>query len=188
MSVEPFWLEPRQVVLKDGTAVTLRPEEKGDLEPVWAMFSTLSEESLQYLPIPITRERVEGWFREIDYEKALPILGLVGTQEGERVIAASALGFSERGHDRHVTRFGITVHDDYQGLGLGMKLTAYMIEIAREKGLRKVALEVVTHNARAIHVYKRNGFTIEGKLEMSHWHYLLKEYGDDYVMGLLLTN
>lgn len=82
MGVEPFWLEPRQVVLKDGTVVTLRPEETGDLEPVWAMFSTLSEESLQYLPIPITRERVEGWFREIDYEKALPILGLVGTQEG----------------------------------------------------------------------------------------------------------
>ena len=188
MSVEPFWLEPRQVVLKDGTAVTLRPEEKGDLEPVWAMFSTLSEESLQYLPIPITRERVEGWFREIDYEKALPILGLVGTQEGERVIAASVLGFSERGHDGHVTRFGITVHDDYQNLGLGKKLTRYMIDIARAKELKKVALEVVTHNSRAVKVYQDCGFKIEGKLEMNHWNHVLKEYGDDYVMGLILEN
>jgi ribosomal protein S18 acetylase RimI-like enzyme len=188
MGAEPFWLEPRQVVLKDGTVVTLRPEEKGDLEPVWAMFSTLSEESLQYLPIPITRERVEGWFREINYERALPILGLVEEKGEVRVIAASSLYFSQMEHNKHVTTFGITVHDDYQNLGLGKKITEYMIEIAREKGLKKVALEVVTHNSRAINVYRRYGFKIEGKLEMNHWNHVLKEYGDDYVMGLILEN
>jgi hypothetical protein len=121
MGVKPFWLEPRQVVLKDGTVVTLRPEEKEDLEPVWEMFSTLSDESLQYLPIPITRERVEGWFREINYERVLPILGLVEEEGGERVIAASSLDFGQMEHNKHVASFGITVHDDYQNLGLGKK-------------------------------------------------------------------
>ena len=188
MATEPFWLKPKKITLNDGTVVALRPEEKKDLEPVWEMFSTLSDESLQYLPIPITRERVEGWFREINYERALPILGVVEEKGEERVIAASSLDFNQMKYNKHVTTFGITVHDDYQNLGLGKKITEYMIEIARKKGLKKIALEVVAHNSRAINVYRRYGFKIEGKLEMNHWNHVLKEYGDDYVMGLILEN
>jgi len=182
MATEPFWLKPKKITLKDGTVVTLRPEEKRDLEPVWKMFSTLSDESLQYLPIPITRERVEGWFRDLDYERALPMLGLVD----ERVVAVSSLDFGQMKHNEHLATFGVTVHDDYQGLGLGKRLTEYMIEIARGKGLKKVALEVVTNNSRAVSVYRRHGFVVEGKLKMNHWNHVLGEYGDDYVMGLIL--
>jgi len=61
-----------------------------------------------------------------------------------------------------------------------------MIGVAREKGLKRVALEVVTHNSRAISVYKRCGFVVEGMLRMNHWNHVLGEYGDDYVMGLIL--
>ena len=186
MATERFWLKPKKITLKDGTVVTLRPEEKRDLEPVWKMFSTLSDESLQYLPIPITRERVEGWFREINYERALPLLGFVEESGEERVIAVSSLEFSQMEHNKHVTTFGITVHDDYQGLGLGKKITEYIIDIARGKGLKKVVLEVVAHNSRAISVYRRYGFIVEGKLKMNHWNHVLDEYGDDYVMGLIL--
>ena len=52
MTSEPFWLEPRTVTLKDGTVVTLRPEEAGDLELTWEMFSTLSEGTLEFLLQP----------------------------------------------------------------------------------------------------------------------------------------
>jgi putative acetyltransferase len=182
MATEQPWLKPREITLDDGTLVSFRPEEKLDLEPVWEMFSTLSDDSLQYLPIPITRERVEGWFRDLDYEKALPILGLVD----ERVVAVSSLDFGQMKHNMHVATFGITVHDDYQNRGLGTRLTEYMIGIARMKGLKKVALEVVTQNNKAISVYRRCGFTVEGMLRMNHWNHVLGEYGDDYVMGLIL--
>lgn len=186
MADERPWLKPKKITLKDGTLVILRPEERRDLEPVWTMFSTLSDDSLRFLPIPITRERVEGWFRDLDYERALPMLALVEEKGEERVVAVSSLDFSQMGHNKHLARFGITVHDDYQNLGLGKRLTEYMIEIAREKGLKKVVLEVVTHNSRAISVYRRHGFVVEGRLEMNHWNHVLGEYGDDYVMGLIL--
>lgn len=175
-------MNPKKIVLKDGTPVTFRPEEKRDLEPVWEMFSTLSDESLRYLPIPITRERVEGWFRNLDYEKALPMLSLVD----ERVVAVSSFDFGQMKHNMHVATFGVTVHDDYQNRGLGTRLTEYMIEIARMKELKRVALEVVTHNSRAISVYRRCGFAVEGRLRMNHWNHVLGEYGDDCVMGLIL--
>jgi RimJ/RimL family protein N-acetyltransferase len=183
MAAERFWLEPRRLRLRDGEEVTLRPEAAPDLEPVWEMMASLSEESRQFLPVRFTRERVEGWFKEIDYDKVLPILAIA---EGGRVVASSTLVFSGMEHNRHVATFGITVSDDYQNRGLGTALTRYMVEIARAKGLRRLSLEVVADNLRAVKVYERCGFAVEGRLRMSLWNYVRGRFCDDLVMGLVL--
>lgn len=183
MAAERFWLEPRRVRLRDGEEVTLRPEVASDLEPVWGMFSSLSEESLQFLPVRFTRERVESWFKEIDYDKVLPILAVV---DAVRVVASATLSFGSMEHNRHVATFGITVRDEYQNRGLGTALTRYMVEIARARGLKRVTLEVVADNLRAINVYERCGFVVEGRLRMGHWNYIRGGFYDDLVMGLLL--
>ena len=39
---------------------------------------------------------------------------------------------------------------------------------------------------RAIKVYERRGFRIEGRLERNHYNYITGEYGDDYQMTILL--
>ena len=186
MDAPDFWLMPHEIVLRDKRTVILRPEEDKDLEPTWEMMSTLSRESLQYLPIPFTRERVEGWFKKIDYNVALPILGIVKETNKERIIASATLAFSNRDYDKHKASFGISVHDDYQNAGLGSYLTGYMIRIGRAKGLKKIVLEVVSHNERAIKVYEKNGFRIEGKLVNDHWNYILNKYSDILVMGIQL--
>ena len=46
---------------KNGKRVKFRPEQSGDTEMLWKMFSTLSKESVSNLLPPFTRERVEGW-------------------------------------------------------------------------------------------------------------------------------
>lgn len=186
MTSEPFWLEPRTVTLKDGTVVILRTEETGDLELTWDMFSTLSEGTLEFLPIPFNRERVERWFKDIDFDKHLPILGFVEENGETRVIASATLGFQSMELYRHRAEFGITVHDDYQGRGLGTILTRYMIDIARQRGIKKIDLMVVAHNERAINVYKGQGFEVEGHFRMNHFNHVLNEYCDEYKMGLVL--
>ncbi len=182
MTDEPFWMKPKQVTLKDGSTVVLRPEQLEDLEPAWAMFSSLSDKTLEFLPIPIPRERVEGWFKDIDFTKNLPILGFT---DG-RMITSASLSFNSLAVFKHRAEFGITIHDDYQDQGLGTQLTGYMIEIARSLGVKKIDLNVVAHNDRAINVYKKHGFVIEGLLKMNHYNQILKEYGDEYKMGLIL--
>ncbi len=185
MTTEPFWMKPKKVVLSDGTMVTLRPEIESDLEPTWEMFNSFSDESLKYLPLGFTRERVEGWFKDIDYNKALPILGFVETEDGSRMIASASLVFNEEEIYRHKGSFGISVHDDYQGKGLGKILTQYILEIAAERGLKKVTLGVVAHNERAIHVYEKMGYVQEGRLKMDFWNPILKR-DDTILMGKLL--
>jgi putative acetyltransferase len=181
-----FWLSPHQYNLRNGVQVSFRLEEKTDLEPVWRMFSSLSRNSLEFLPIPITRERVEGWFDNIDYEKALVILGCVEEDGETRVVAVSSLSFNESQYNKHKANFGITVHDDYQGIGLGSYLTGYMIEIAKAKGITRIELEVVAHNLRAIRVYEKNGFIKEGLLRKNHWNHILDDYCDDIIMGYVV--
>jgi hypothetical protein len=67
----------KNVVLKSGVEVFLRPELSDDTEMLWEMFSTLSKKSLEYLIHPFTRERIEGWTSNVDYSKHLPILALI---------------------------------------------------------------------------------------------------------------
>jgi RimJ/RimL family protein N-acetyltransferase len=184
MKEPPFWMNPWEVTLKDGTPVLLRPSRTEDLEPAWTMFSSLSNETLEFLPIPFPRERVEGWFKDIDYSKALPILGFVG----DRLITSASLSFNEMEIYQHRAEFGITVHDDYQNQGLGTILTQYMIDIARSLGLKKVDLMVVAHNERAINVYKKLGYKKEGHLRMNHYNNILGDYCDEYKMGLILED
>ena len=146
------------------------------------MFSSLSRETLEFLPIPFPRERVEGWFEKIDYSKALPILAF----DGNRVISSTSLSFNDLPVFSHRAEFGITIPDNYQNKGLGTILTQYMVDIASSLGLKKVDLMVVAHNSRAIHVYKKIGFEIEGRLRMNHYNNVLEDFCDEYKMGLVL--
>ena len=102
------------------------------------------------------------------------------------MIASATLGFKSMELYSHRAEFGITVRDDYQDIGLGTMLTRYMIDIARKRGIKKVDLRVVAHNERAISVYEKLGFKIEGHLKMNHFNHVLNEYCDEYKMGLLL--
>jgi RimJ/RimL family protein N-acetyltransferase len=151
---------------------------------LWQMFSTLSERNLRFLVNPFPRERVERWTSNINYAKALPILAIVEEAGSLRVVGVASLEFHETVAERHKAEFGITVHDSYQNRGLGTALTRHMLAIARRKGLRKVTLNVLTINKKAIRMYEKCGFKIEAKLRKES--FIKGRYYDDYVMSILL--
>ncbi|MHA2203744.1 MAG: N-acetyltransferase family protein, partial [Candidatus Hodarchaeales archaeon] len=174
--IPDYWI--KNVTLTDGTKVLLRPEKKSDLTMLKSMFQSLSDNSKRLLTAEIAEERIEGWITNLDYEIALPIVSVVQDPNGqERIISAASLEFYKSTSYKHKTVFGITVHDDYQNQGLGTIVTQHMIEIARRMGLKKMYLRVQTDNERAIHVYKKCGFHIEGRLEMEYWNFITGEYG-----------
>jgi putative acetyltransferase len=174
----------KTIVLKNGVEVFLRPELATDTETLWDMFSTLSEASLRNLVLPFTRERVQGWTSNIDYSKTLPILAQVGEERKQRIVGSASLSFNTAETFQHKAELGITVHDDYQNLGLGTELLRHLLEIARKKGLRKIFLLVNTDNERAIHLYKKVGFQIEAKLVKEHCQN--GQLKDDYRMCVFL--
>jgi ribosomal protein S18 acetylase RimI-like enzyme len=58
--------------------------------------------------------------------------------------------------------YGIVVHDSYQGKGLGDALTKQVLEYGKNLKLNQISLTVLTSNEKAIELYKKHGFTIEG--------------------------
>ncbi|HWP31301.1 MAG TPA: ribosomal protein S18-alanine N-acetyltransferase [Fimbriimonadales bacterium] len=58
--------------------------------------------------------------------------------------------------EAHITT--IAVDPNYQGMGIGKKLLAHLLNDAKEKGLRCATLEVRASNSRAIALYEKFGF------------------------------
>ena len=169
---------------KNGKRVKFRPEQSGDTEMLWEMFSTLSEKSASNLIPPFTRERVESWTSNINYDEVLAIVAVVEKKSGQRIIGSASLKFHPQEALKHKAELGITVHDDYQNMGIGTALLKHLIGIARMKKLKKIYLNVSTANDRAINLYKKAGFEVEGKLCKESC--INGEYRDEYRMALLL--
>lgn len=73
--------------------------------------------------------------------------------------------FPNKPRRRHVGTFGISVHDDWQGQGIGGALMRACLDLADNwLNLTRLELEVYADNESAIHLYKRFGFEPEGTL------------------------
>jgi putative acetyltransferase len=67
------------------------------------------------------------------------------------------------GRRRHVAEIGLGVHDDHTGRGIGSALLAALIDAGEQwLGLQRLQLSVFVDNDRAIKLYQRFGFAIEG--------------------------
>lgn len=68
---------------------------------------------------------------------------------------------------RHCAYLVIGILKDYRGRGYGTVLFQKMEQWARESGITRLELTVMTQNEQARHLYEKMGFIIEGKKERS---------------------
>ncbi|MDY4010519.1 MAG: GNAT family N-acetyltransferase [Fusobacterium gastrosuis] len=85
---------------------------------------------------------------------------------------------------RHYGNIGISVLKEYWGNNIGSKLIDRIIEWAKENGIKKINLEVFENNERAIKLYERKGFKLEGNIEMAR--YVNGEYKNLLIYGLIV--
>lgn len=91
-------------------------------------------------------------------------LMIIGEDNGKIIGNLTFIG-GRRPRTAHAGEFGISVLKDYWGNGLGTELISYLIEWSKETNIvRKINLRVRTDNSHAINLYKKMGFTIEGKI------------------------
>ncbi len=174
---------PQSFSLDDGTTVHFREETSGDLESVWGLYSTLGSESRHTLP-PFNRSLIERWSSCLNEYTFKPVLVSVDEGDGERIIGRASLYHDLSPATKHRAEFGIVVHDDYQGRGVGTNLTLFMVHVARAKGLRKLTLDVFAENGRAVHVFEACGYAKEGLFQEHYW--FRGRFYDVVRMGLAL--
>jgi L-amino acid N-acyltransferase YncA len=107
--------------------------------------------------------------------------------DGDVVLGSLLLGpWTELEASRHVLEVkGLAVDPARQGEGVGAALLDAAIDSARERGMRRLVLRVLSGNAGARHLYESRGFEVEGARREA---FLLEgAYVDDLMMGLDLT-
>lgn len=166
--------------------VVLREANAADYEPWRAAYAEVAAEGkwIGGEVAPPDDEMRERFTRDVDDPSRLMLIMEVGSgAEAGNAGVVGGLGchFVRSG----VGHIGMQLLPDWRGQGLGGRLLVACIEWCREKGAHKVALEAWPHNQRAIDLYARHGFEVEGRL---HRHYRRRngELWDAVLMGLVL--
>lgn len=85
---------------------------------------------------------------------------------------------------KHRVELAITVLKKYWGNKIGEKLIDYAIDYCKLNSIKKIELTVRIDNERALKLYKKFNFEIEG--EIKNFIFLNGNYYNCYFMGLLL--
>jgi L-phenylalanine/L-methionine N-acetyltransferase len=85
---------------------------------------------------------------------------------GDRIVGMMGLEtFPNKPRRRHAATFGMGVHDDWQGKGVGAALMRAGLDLADNwLNITRLELEVYADNEAAIRLYERFGFELEGTL------------------------
>ena len=100
-------------------------------------------------------EQMEGQILAYQaHEQSIMVLACLGTQ----IIAFASLAGKNNSREAHLAELGITVLEEYQGMGIGSILMEMLIEFAQTTTLQRITLEVALPNDPAIHLYEKFGF------------------------------
>ncbi len=155
----------KRIPLNDGREVLLRPIRPED-EPIEAeMLKTLSDQSLYfrffgYVP-KVTHEFLTR-MTHIDYDREMALIALLEEGDKKQMIGVVRIISDAWGES---AEFAILVADPWQGMGLGSRMTDYMLEIARDKGIKKIYASVLRANSNMIRMFKDRGFDLKSEDE-----------------------
>jgi L-amino acid N-acyltransferase YncA len=139
----------------------IREVKEHDLEGLIEMYMTLSERTLYFLRSnSFTPGEVREMHSRVDGEK---IFSVVAVNDRKVLGEARLIRYSDTSAE-----FGIIVHDLYQNRGIGQALLKKIIEICREKRIKRLIGFCSEENEVALHIYKKYGFKVEKIIENHH--------------------
>jgi len=145
----------KEVSLKDGTKILLRPMAPTDKDALYEFFKAIPEEEARYLRDDVkSRLLIESWAKNLDYSRTLPILAL----KGDLIIADATINRRQFGWKWHLGTVRIFVHNEYRNLGLGEIMVGELIQIAYKLGIEKLVLEIPDTNTAVINTFTKAGF------------------------------
>jgi acetyltransferase len=175
MVISPY---PKEYVSKfktnKGLAVTLRPIRPEDEELAKDMFSNLSERTQQFRFFQtiseISHEQLVR-YTQIDYDREISILAEIEENGAKKMAGMVRLVKNPFNED---AEFSVVVADPHQGQGLGGKLTDYILEIAKQREIKRVYADFSTDNKVMHHIFEKKGFKISSCGDMCHAELVLK--------------
>lgn len=151
----------KQVTLRDGAALTIRPIRPADRDLEKAFVRKLSDYSRYYRFMQPIRELTPSMlehFTHPDYDQEMALIAL-SKRDGkdEEIGVARYVKYP----DGHQCEFALAIADEWQGKGVGTALMQELIAVARSVGLESMEGFVLTTNQPMLKLVKFLGFSSE---------------------------
>ncbi|MFI9393965.1 GNAT family N-acetyltransferase [Streptomyces bauhiniae] len=157
------------VVLRDGGTARIRPITADDADRLVSFYEQVSDESKYYrffAPYPRLSAKDVHRFTHHDF---VDRVGLAATVGGEFIatvrydrIGADGMAASAPADEAEVA---FLVQDAHQGRGVASALLEHIAAVARERGIRRFAAEVLPANSKMIKVFTDAGYTQKRSFE-----------------------
>lgn len=155
--------EIRNVELRDGRKVLLRPTRTSDTAAMQELFYRLSEEDVEtrfLQKLTSLTDATAQYLCSVDYEEEMAFAAVVGPTAHERIVAASCYYLSPA---TGLAEVAYMVDPEWQGTGLGGILHRGLVEYARQHGARGMTADVLLGNSRMMRIFESGDYSLSSK-------------------------
>ena len=146
--------------LRDGRRASVRPVTEEDAQQLQDNINAIGAEVVYILTESVGEdlEHEREWVRHFDGVSSV----LFVSEVDGKLVGQADVHAGRPPKESHVGTLGIAIRDGYRDVGLGKALMERCLEWMRDRQFRKACLEVFATNERAVALYKKLGFEVEG--------------------------
>jgi L-amino acid N-acyltransferase YncA len=161
-TIYPIAGYPTIYLTTDGAQMTIRPMVPEDKDELLDFFRRIPPADRFGLKEDVTDPKVmERWALTLDYSRALPLLAILDGQ----IVGDATLHHRRAGSRQHIGEVRVVVDPNYRNRGVGRGLLHKLIDIAGNKGLKKLMFEVIADTEEAArHTAQVLGFVLVASL------------------------
>lgn len=147
---------------RDGRKFTIRLAAPADYDAGIESFRQVASEKI-YLNTEVPRPNIKETWTERWVRNGEKTLFAVAEVQGQIVGGVVLTDFSSSPKHDHVRDLGMWIVSEHRENGIGKALMEYAIQWAKDNGsIKKIVLGVWSTNTRALNLYLKSGFHVEG--------------------------
>ncbi len=164
-------VQETRVRLKSGESLFIRPVLPEDAVPMEEMFGRMSAASRYFRffsPMKELRRDLLVRFTQVDYDREIALVAI--SEDGEDMAGKTGCRLEGAGRIHTMpdsgapggmrAEFAVSIPDDRHGQGVGAAILRRCLEIADERGIRRITGEVMAGNTGMVSLAKKLGFTV----------------------------
>jgi acyl-CoA hydrolase/RimJ/RimL family protein N-acetyltransferase len=147
--------EERDVQLRDGREVRVRPTRTTDTRAMQELFYRLPEEDVHtrfFQKLSSLTDSAAQHLCSVDYDEEMAFAAVVGPPEQEQIVGSGCYYLNP---GTGLADVAYMVDPDWQGVGLGGVLHSRLLDYAAERGVRGFTADVLVRNSSMLRVFQR---------------------------------
>ena len=164
---------------KNNTEIRFRAIRPSDEEEMRRLFYRFSDKAVYYRYFTAIKAMPHAKMQSyvnVDYRKAMSIVGLVGEPGQGHIVAEARYIIAPT---RPWADVAFVVDGDFEGLGIATYMLSMLIKLAKERGLLGFTADVLASNKGMMRVFEKSGLAVEARLDSGAYELTMPFVSDE---------